>query len=69
MPRNRTISATTLAVIGYVSLRNDSVFGSEIIDVLQLKSGTVYPILSRLVAEGIVKTTCEKGDTVKLGRP
>ena len=45
-------------------------YGFEIIDVTGLRAGTVYPILRRLEAEGLVRSTWERAALAQAeGRP
>ena len=45
-------------------------YGFEIIDVTGLRAGTVYPILRRLEAEGLVRSTWERATLAQAeGRP
>ena len=45
-------------------------YGFEIIDLTGLRAGTVYPILRRLEAEGMVRSTWERASIAQAeGRP
>jgi DNA-binding PadR family transcriptional regulator len=51
------MSVTTLSVLH--AIRDGVVYGFDILDATGLESGTVYPILSRLENDGLVKSTWE----------
>jgi DNA-binding PadR family transcriptional regulator len=51
------MSITTLSVLHAIS--NGVVYGFDILDTTGLESGTVYPILSRLENEGLVRSSWE----------
>jgi DNA-binding PadR family transcriptional regulator len=68
--KKRTYSLLTLAVIGYVgSKKNSEVYGAEITLALMSQSGSIYPILARLVTDGIAVSRKEVGNERELGRP
>ena len=51
------MTVTTLSVLH--AIRDGVVYGFDILDATGLESGTVYPILSRLENEGLVRSTWE----------
>ena len=53
----RRMSVTTLSVLN--AIRDGVVYGFDILDATGLESGTVYPILSRLENDGLVRSTWE----------
>ena len=53
----RKMSIITVSVLHAV--REGVAFGFDILDATGLESGTVYPILSRLENDGLVKSTWE----------
>ena len=53
----RRMSITTVSVLH--AIRDGVAYGFDILDVTGLESGTVYPILSRLENEGLVRSTWE----------
>ena len=53
----RAMSITTLSVLN--AIRDGVAYGFDILDATGLESGTVYPILSRLEDNGLVRSTWE----------
>lgn len=53
----RRMSITTLSVLH--AIRDGVVYGFDILDATGLESGTVYPILSRLEGDGLLRSTWE----------
>lgn len=53
----RAMSITTLSVLH--AINDGVVYGFDILDATGLESGTVYPILSRLEDNGLVRSTWE----------
>jgi len=53
----RRMSITTLSVLH--AIRNGVAYGFDILDATGLESGTVYPILSRIENDGLVRSTWE----------
>jgi PadR family transcriptional regulator PadR len=44
-------------------------YGRELVDLTHFPSGTIYPLLHRLVDAGVVDRNTEDGDPFDLGRP
>jgi DNA-binding PadR family transcriptional regulator len=66
--RRRRPSPQTVAVLRAIAARNDGwCHGYDLCRELDLKAGTVYPILIRLAERGYVETRWEAG--VPPGRP
>src|SRR5262245_46630264 len=62
------MSISTASVLQ--AIRNGIAYGFDILDVTGLDSGTVYPILSRLERDGLVRSTWEDEDRAHAsGRP
>ncbi|MEM6427661.1 MAG: PadR family transcriptional regulator [Deinococcota bacterium] len=59
-------SEQTLHVLRFIQERGET-HGYDITNTLELKSGTVYPILRRLLEGGLVKAEVAASD--KIGRP
>ena len=53
----RRMSVTTLSVLH--AIQDGVVYGFDILDATGLESGTVYPILSRLESDGLLRSTWE----------
>ena len=60
-PQNR-VNLTYPTAMVLQSLANGYHYGFDILDVTDLPSGTVYPILRRLDDEGLVKSKWEKAE-------
>lgn len=68
MPRVRTLSPQTVAVLEVLSYRPaDWLYGLEIAKLTELKSGSLYPILIRLAERGLLKSRWL--EPAELGRP
>ena len=68
MPRVRTLSPQTVAVLEALSYRPaDWLYGLEIAKLTGLKSGSLYPILIRLADRGLLKSRWLEPS--ELGRP
>jgi DNA-binding PadR family transcriptional regulator len=64
----RAMSMTTLSVL--TAIRDGVEYGFDILDTTGLESGTVYPILSRLENEGLVRSSWEDAAAAHAsGRP
>ena len=64
----RAMSITTLGVLHAIA--DGVAYGFDILDATGLESGTVYPILGRLEAAGLVKSTWEDSARANAdGRP
>ncbi|HEX5217492.1 MAG TPA: PadR family transcriptional regulator [Vicinamibacterales bacterium] len=64
----RRLSIPALSVLH--ALSGDVRYGFHVIDATGLPSGTVYPVLSRLERDGLVKSTWEEeSDAHAAGRP
>jgi PadR family transcriptional regulator PadR len=68
MPRRSTISYGAAAILHAIASGHG--FGFDIIDATGLTSGTVYPALERLEADGLLRSTWEnEADAHREGRP
>ncbi len=68
MPRSSALSYGAAAILHAVASGNS--FGFDIIDATGLTSGTVYPTLERLEADGLVRSRWENAaDAHRDGRP
>ncbi len=63
------LTQQTLKVLGTLMSRQSELSGAEIAKLLQLSSGTLYPILYRLEEFGWLDSRWEIGDPASLGRP
>lgn len=68
MARRRTIpQAKVLAAL--LELRGEDAWGLEIASLTRLATGTIYPILIQLQADGLVESWWEDVDPSVVGRP
>jgi len=68
MPKVSRHTYTSACVLQ--ALANGAAHGFEIMDATDLRSGTVYPILRRFEAEGLVESRWEKrAEAQRSGRP
>lgn len=55
-------------VVLKVLLRHGELYGREMLDITDIRSGTLYPLLRRLTARGWLSRRAEKGDERALRR-
>jgi PadR family transcriptional regulator, regulatory protein PadR len=68
--KQRKMSMQTFRVLQALAQRPGvPMCGADFIKDLNISSGTVYPILLRLEADGLVKSKWETEDSSELGRP
>jgi DNA-binding PadR family transcriptional regulator len=68
MGRNRRLSFTAFSVL--YAIANGYRYGFDIMDATGLASGTVYPVLTRLERDGLVRSTWEDDRAANAeGRP
>lgn len=68
MPKRSTVSYGAAAILHAIASGHG--FGFDIIDVTGLTSGTVYPTLERLEADGLLRSTWEsEAEAHRDGRP
>jgi DNA-binding PadR family transcriptional regulator len=68
MTTGRTLSLTAVLVLQ--GIRDGVEYGFDLVDATGLQSGTVYPALSRLEREGLVRSTWEDDRVARAeGRP
>jgi PadR family transcriptional regulator PadR len=68
MGRQRRLSFTAFSVL--YAMANGHPYGFDIMEATGLPSGTVYPVLSRLERDGLVKSRWEDEDrAAEEGRP
>ncbi len=63
------VSFEALKILGVFNRISNPLWGVPIAEHANIATGTAYPLLARLEAEGYVKARQEKGDPVKLERP